>query len=293
MVRTLILGANGMLGSAVTNECSNFVGQVTATTRTSKMAGPPGAILWVQFDAVKDDLEDTFRDLPEIDFVINCIGVIKPHIDDSDPKKRANAVSINTMFPEKLEAWAFQRGIKVIQIATDCVFSGTRGRYVESDPHDAWDVYGKTKSLGEVPSSAMMHLRVSIIGPEVGRSTSLLEWIRHQNHGATITGFTDHRWNGITSLHFAKLARGIIESNSFVPGTHHVVPGDEVTKCDLVTYIADHYGRTDLIIEPGPSGKPIDRTLGTANQELNRLLWSNAGYSSPPTVEEMVSELPQ
>ena len=38
----------------------------------------------------------------------------------------------------------------ILQIATDCVYSGATGGYTESSSHDALDVYGKTKSLGEV-----------------------------------------------------------------------------------------------------------------------------------------------
>jgi dTDP-4-dehydrorhamnose reductase len=292
MKQILILGANGMLGTAMVNEFSSFVGKVSATTRNRTSQDQSSSGLQIQFDAAKDSIEQTFQELPPFDFVINCIGVIKPHIVDSDPIKRANAVVINTVFPQKLEAWSSTRGTRVIQIATDCVFSGNRGEYLESDPHDAWDVYGKTKSLGEVPSSAMMHLRASIIGPEVGRSTSLVEWVRGQPRQAVIQGYTDHLWNGITTVDFARITRGIIESDNFSSGTQHLVPEDDVSKFSLVTAIAKHYGRDDLTISPSLSGKSINRTLRTGFPERNESLWLSAGYRRPPSVSQMVNQLP-
>jgi dTDP-4-dehydrorhamnose reductase len=292
MKQILILGANGMLGTAMVNEFSSFVGKVSTTTRNRTSQDQSSSGLQIQFDAAKDSIEQTFQELPPFDFVINCIGVIKPHIVDSDPIKRANAVVINTVFPQKLEAWASTRGTRVIQIATDCVFSGNRGEYLESDPHDAWDVYGKTKSLGEVPSSAMMHLRASIIGPEVGRSTSLVEWVRGQPRQAVIQGYTDHLWNGITTVDFARITRGIIESDNFSSGTQHLVPEDDVSKFSLVTAIAKHYGRGDLTIAPSFSGKSINRTLRTELPERNESLWLSAGYRRPPSVSQMVNQLP-
>jgi dTDP-4-dehydrorhamnose reductase len=147
-----------------------------ATTRagTSLVAG--SNVKFLKFDAATDNLDSAFS-MP-INYVINCIGIIKPYINDSDTQQTETAFEINGAFPNRLQAWATKRGAKVIQIATDCVFSGSKGKYLESNKHDALDVYGKSKSLGEAKGGSMMHLRVSIIGPEVDRNSSLLEWVR-------------------------------------------------------------------------------------------------------------------
>lgn len=65
---------------------------------------------------------------------------------------------------------------KIFQIATDCVFSGTKGNYTEDDFHNATDIYGKTKSLGEVKNNNFFNLRTSIIGKELDGKFSLIEW---------------------------------------------------------------------------------------------------------------------
>jgi dTDP-4-dehydrorhamnose reductase len=291
MTRVLILGATGMLGTAVMKEFLNFEGDVVVTTRGKKLEGLPSSMSQVTFDATTDDPATAFESLGKVDYVVNCIGIIKPHISDNDDKQRLNALQINSLFPQKLADWASRIGAKVIQIATDCVFSGHKGSYLESDSHDALDVYGKSKSLGEVPSSSMMHLRVSIIGPEVGRSTSLLEWVRNQPQGAQIFGFTDHVWNGVTTTHFGKVARGIIESNLFTAGVFHVIPGNRLPKDKLVQKIATVFGRDDIEIQPKASGNTVDRTLETIDTEFNGRLWAAAGYETPPTIERMLEEI--
>lgn len=225
-------------------------------------------------------------------YVVNCIGVIKPHIKDDNGPQRRNAMLINGLFPDALDQVANEAGFKVLQIATDCVYSGRKGSYVETDAFDATDVYGKTKSLGEVPSDNFMHLRVSIIGPESGRSTSLFEWVRNQPAGAQINGFTDHEWNGVTTYHFGKLCLGIIRQDLFRSGTFHVVPGSRLSKFELVSALAERANRKDIIITPKPSGAVVDRTLETLNPNFNSILWQAAGYPKPPSVQQMVLEMP-
>ena len=291
MTKVLILGATGMLGTAVMNEFLNFEGDVVVTTRSKKLEGLPNSISQLSFDATTNDPAAAFKGLEKVDFVINCIGIIKPHISDSDDKQRLNALQINSLFPQKLADWASETGAKIIQIATDCVFSGHKGSYLESDAHDALDVYGKSKSLGEVPNPSMMHLRVSIIGPEVGRSTSLLEWVRNQPQGAQIFGFTDHVWNGVTTTHFGKISRGIMESNLFKAGVFHIIPGNRLPKDKLVRKIASVFGRNDIEIQPKASGNTVDRTLETIDTEFNVRLWAAAGYETPPTIERMLEEI--
>jgi dTDP-4-dehydrorhamnose reductase len=224
MSTVLILGASGMLGSAVLKEFSSFQGELIATTRVGASLVEDSNVRFLKFDADADNLDGAFS-MP-IDYVINCIGIIKPYINDTDPKQTETAFEINGAFPNRLEAWATKRGAKVIQIATDCVFSGKKGNYLETNEHDALDVYGKSKSLGEAKGDSMMHLRVSIIGPEVDRNSSLLEWVRNQPKNAEISGYTDHFWNGITSMHFAKIARGIIENDLFNFSSYLASPFD-------------------------------------------------------------------
>jgi dTDP-4-dehydrorhamnose reductase len=280
MKKVLILGATGMLGSACHSVLSNSKEiEIFKTSRTNQ-AG------YLCFDAQSDNVSELIESTNP-DWIVNCIGVIKPYINEKSAESRMNAIKINGLFPEHLASSTNQ---PIIQIATDCVYSGRKGNYVESDTHDATDVYGKTKSLGEMPAENFKHLRASIIGPEVGRSTSLLEWFRNQPKDASLNGFTDHLWNGVTTHHFGLIAKGVIEQDFYDFNMTHLVPQDKVSKAQLLRIFAEVYGRPDVIINDTKSPETIDRTLATENKEINKKLWEMAGYEVPPTVEKMVRE---
>jgi dTDP-4-dehydrorhamnose reductase len=225
------------------------------------------------------------------DWAINAIGIIKPHIRDDNAAEVERAIEVNGLFPHRLARAAEQSGTRVIQIATDCVYSGLRGAYVERDEHDPRDVYGRTKSLGEVHSPAVHHVRVSIIGPELAHHLSLLDWFLNQPRAAAVKGFVNHRWNGVTTLQFGRLCAGVIRSGLALPHLVHVVPGDIITKADLLAVVASAYERTDVRIDRVDAATVIDRTLDTVQPDLNRALWLAAGYAAPPTIETMVFEL--
>ena len=280
MKKVLVLGATGMLGHACSNVLKlNETLDVVNTSRTTK-AG------YQKFDASKDSISDLIS-VVNPDWIVNCIGIIKPHIDEKDIASINQAIRINSLFPQEI---VMSSKKPIIQIATDCVYSGSIGAYPESAFHDATDVYGKTKSLGEIPANNLKHIRASIIGPEQGRSTSLLEWFRNQSNDAKLNGFTDHLWNGVTTHHFGFLVKGMIENDYLEFNKIHIVPQDIVTKAELLRIFASSYGRTDITINDVQSAKIIDRTLTTENPKTNSTLWELAGYEAPPTIKQMVEE---
>jgi dTDP-4-dehydrorhamnose reductase len=246
---------------------------------------------WRLLDAEAASDGEIAAAIDSAEWVVNCIGVIKPYIHDDHPAEIERAVRVNALFPYRLGRVAAADGAHVLQIATDCVYSGVKGSYVESDPHDAFDVYGKTKSLGEPFLPNVRSLRCSIIGPEKKSFVSLLEWFLRQPAGARVNGFTNHRWNGVTTYHFGRLCRGIVAGGIELPRLQHVVPSGVVSKEEMLRGFAASYGRADIGIEPVEAKTVIDRTLATGDAELNRALWRVAGYAEPPTVPQMIEEL--
>lgn len=282
--RAVVFGSSGMLGSAVASRLEFNGIQVLRVSRGKQF----------KFDAETGSVSDVLDqiELRESDTLINCIGLTKSHIQDERRESVLKAVSLNILFPSKLAAEASERGVNVIQVATDCVFSGRDGNYLEESGHDAIDVYGKTKSLGEVSGQNVMHLRCSLIGPEDRRSTLLYEWLRNQPKNAKINGFTNHRWNGVSSFVFGDVAAGIINESLFVPGVQHLVPSDEVTKYELLELVKIHLGRPDISIQAVPTTVPIDRTLATSKPLENARLFAGAGFDAVPTIAEIIRRMP-
>ncbi len=288
MEKVLILGGSGMIGTGLAQSLQKESVSVEVTSRSRLPVDRLPGIIVHKFEAKTDSVEDLVKDLEPGDYVINCIGMVKSLINNEDPDSCEAAYFLNSEFPRKLAQVAEVKGLKVIQMATDCVYSGQDGNYSESAVHDALDVYGKSKSRGEVPSPAVMNLRVSVIGKG---SQGLYHWVASQPQNATISGYLDHQWNGITSVEYGRIIAGIVRDGLFTPGVHHIVPTGSVNKNELVRLIASNAGRTDLHVNPISSGKTVDRTLQTVNEEFNARLWAAAGRSTVPSVAELVAAI--
>ena len=295
MTSVLVLGGTGMLGSMLTDELSRRPAiQLSSSHRPKSDASHISrceGVTWVPFDGQDSDVAGALSACGQYDWIINAIGITKPLIQEDNAEQIERALRINAALPHSIARFAADRGARVIQIATDCVYSGAKGNYSESDSHDALDVYGKTKSLGECYASNVAHLRCSIIGPEPKEFKFLIEWFRRQKPNAQVSGFVNHQWNGITTLHFARLCIGIIQDQIELLHLQHIIPTGIISKAQMLHEFAAAYQRNDVKVQDTMASKLIDRTLSTSNEALNKQLWQAAGYQVPPTVPEMIAEV--
>ena len=290
MAKVLILGSTGMLGSTVTRYLAQDEGineVVEANRQGISIISPKHATF---FDAKKHSVTELFNKNQNYDYVINCIGLIKQKISSISGEDTFLSIKLNSILPIDLTLASEEFGFKVIQIATYCVFSGSEGEYSESSDRNPIDIYGYTKALGEFASPNLITLRCSIIGKEVNSSKSLMDWVLSHPRGASLKGYSNHFWNGITTLHFAKICSGIISEAPFFSGTFHLIPQNQVSKFELLNIIAASFARNDLQITSTAAPKSINRTLATEKMLTIMKLWSAAGYQTPPDIELMVSE---
>ncbi len=249
-MRVLVLGMNGMLGRCVYNYFFTRY-DVVGTTRKELNASTAGKNILV-------------TNIRPGDVVINCIGLIKQRSE----ARRVDFVAVNSMFPLLLQEACSEKGAKLIHITTDCVFAGLKGPYDESSVHDATDIYGRSKSLGE-PEDATV-IRTSIIGEELTGKLSLLEWVK-SNAGKEAKGYTDHFWNGITCLQFAEVCELIIKNDLFWKGIKHIFSPEIFNKCELVKLISKVYDLNVTVI-PYETGVVCDRSLASIREDVSMVL---------------------
>jgi dTDP-4-dehydrorhamnose reductase len=246
-MRILVLGMNGMLGRYVYSYFSGNY-EVVGTTRR-------------ELDASTITSSILASNIRPDDVVINCIGLIKQR---SEVDKFA-FVTVNSFFPLLLHSVCEDNGVKLIHITTDCAFNGLKGGYDEDSVHDATDIYGKSKSLGE-PEEATV-IRTSIIGEELSGFLSLLEWVK-SNKDKEVFGYTNHLWNGITCLEFAKICERIIEEDLFWTDVKHVFSPTSFNKHELVQMISDVY-ELNLVVVPHVTEVKCDRTLSSIRDDIS------------------------
>lgn len=217
--------------------------------------------------------EQLIRDICP-DIILNCIGILikgsQLHPD--------NAIYINAYFPHLLERLATEINAKLVHISTDCVFSGKKGNYVETDFRDADDTYGRSKSLGEVINDKDITIRTSIIGPELKENgEGLFHWFMHQN--GEINGYTKAFWGGITTLELAKVIEAIIEQK--ITGLINISNGKKISKYDLLKIFQLQFNRNGLLINSS-EGKRVDKSLQTIRKEFKYKV---------PSYEAMIEDL--
>jgi dTDP-4-dehydrorhamnose reductase len=290
--RVLLLGATGMLGSAVYGVLKDRYNLLLSARNCDKVKlldrayGGTSNHLVVPFDAAgvyQDQVSkrgypgpyfaEFLRQVGEVDHVINAIGVTIPFV-LLDP---ALTFFVNSALPHLLSRTF--RG-RLIHITTDCVYSGTNGYpYDENSPKSPPDVYGLSKSLGE-PDECLT-IRTSIIGRELDGFTGLLEWFLQQE-GKTLTGLAEHYWNGITTKKFGELCDRIMSSSNGFPlcGLYHVF-STTISKYEMLLAFRRKYG-VRCTIQPDIE-KKLNRTL-CSRKELNDML-------KVPSFEEMLAAL--
>jgi dTDP-4-dehydrorhamnose reductase len=210
------------------------------------------------------------------DVILNCVGVIK----QLDAAKDARAsIYTNALFPHLLAAEATERGARVIHVSTDCVFSGERGSYRETDFADARDLYGRTKLLGELPAPHLT-MRTSIVGRELFSSLSLLDWFLSQR-GRRVRGFQRAIYSGFSTIALSREIARVISDRPKLAGLYHV-SSEPIAKYDLLHLWRSAYG-VDIEIEPDDAFL-CDRSL------LSGRYRADAGFT-PPSWPEMVDEM--
>jgi dTDP-4-dehydrorhamnose reductase len=273
VTRVLVLGQTGMVGHMVVRILSRVEGiEVEGTERRTALAP-------LHFEAASgaEGLRTLWRRRGSFRFVVNCIGLTRAELDEYDPRAIEAAIRVNAILPHQLAAIAAEFGARVLHISTDGVFSGAASACAEDAPHNCWDVYGKTKSLGEVMAPEVLTLRCSIVGPDPSRHRGLLEWFLSLPDGKEVIGYTDSLWNGVTSLQLALLCQRIIEqAGAFTTlraesPVHHFCPNRALSKYQLLLLFGDIFQRR-VVVTPGPTpGGPVTRLLVSRYQGLREL----------------------
>ena len=277
-----------MLGSTLTRYLTPLVDEVVEINRSGTSIVNENRVL--TFDAVQGRPIREYLERERFDLVVNAVGLIKQLINEGNQEDVKIAYLINSDLPRELNAYAKDSSTPIIQIGTDCVYSGLEGNYSENSEFDCNDLYGLSKVSGEHESKSMMTIRCSIIGHEVKSSVSLMDWFLSQPASTSVNGYTNHIWNGVTTLTFARVIQGIISKNTYSPGTIHLVPKDQISKFELLKILAEVFRRNDVKISEFEAEIGVNRTLATLFPHKNEQLWLNAGYTEVPSIVELIQE---
>ncbi len=209
------------------------------------------------------------------DAVINAVGVVKQR----DEATSIDGLEINALLPHRLAVTCAEVGARLVQLSTDCVFSGRKGNYSETDIADPADIYGRSKLLGEVEAEGCVTLRTSIIGLELSTKKSLVEWFLAQ-HGP-IRGFCKAIYSGFTTLEMARIIEHVLVRRPNKSGLYHV-SSEPIDKYTLLTKLRNRLGRNTEIL-------PDDEFI--CHRSLNSERFQAEFAYNPPSWDKMIDEL--
>ncbi|MFB4251993.1 dTDP-4-dehydrorhamnose reductase family protein [Pseudomonas idahonensis] len=260
-MKVLVLGITGMLGSTVFKVFSQDPqheawGTARSLSALKHSSVPDYARVLSGVDVLDQDALTAAMVQVRPDVVINCVGLIKQLADAKDP---LTALPINAMLPHRLAQLCALSGARLIHISTDCVFSGAKGGYLETDTSDAEDLYGKSKYIGELHDEPhAITLRTSIIGHELNSDHSLVDWFLKQQ--GSVRGFTRAIFSGLPTVELARIMKDFVLPHPQLNGLYHVA-AEPIAKSDLLALIARQYEKA---IDIHPDGKlVIDRSLNS------------------------------
>ena len=241
-MRILILGASGMLGNAMIRMLSEksdwqVYGTVRSASARKFFSEKIADRLISGIDAEQQDslIQAFSRVRPDV--VINCVGLIKQMADAEDPLQ---AIPINSLLPHRLARLCELTGARLVHMSTDCIFSGDKGNYRETDPPDARDLYGRSKLLGELAYPHTVTLRTSIIGHELQSAHGLVGWFLSQQE--CCKGYAKAIFSGLPTVALAQVVRDVVLQHNDLHGVYHVA-AQRISKYDLLKLIAEIYGK--------------------------------------------------
>jgi dTDP-4-dehydrorhamnose reductase len=268
-----------MLGHKMLQTVSAHFADTYGTIRERRSNPPYDRIDLFQNDHVIEQVDllqleklDSLLDDLRPDVVVNCAGIVKQRPAAHDA---IASITINALLPHRVAHTIGRWSGRLIHFSTDCVFSGQRGRYTESDPPDAQDLYGRSKFLGEAGFPNALTLRTSIIGRELQHFESLLEWFLRQA-APVVPGFRRAFWSGVTTNHLSELVSDLIQHPGQLTGVYQLSSGT-ISKFDLLHLLRDAY---DVPVEIQPDDTVFsDRSLDGRHFE------HATGYTCPPLAD--------
>lgn len=238
-MKVLVLGGNGMAGHVLRmyfTEKGRYSVWFTLRAKTEDRQA-------IQLDVTDWPSVEKVARFIRPDVVINATGILNKRAEQNIRE----AIQVNSLFPHQMAQLGKQLGFRFIQISTDCVFSGRKGNYRESETPDGTTVYAKSKSLGEVVDGPHLTIRTSIIGPELRDGIGLFHWFMQQK--GSILGYRKVLWNGVTTLELAKALDWIMQKPELT-GLVHLTGPEKISKYQLLLWLKETFKREEVSIQP-------------------------------------------
>lgn len=277
---TLVIGANGQLGRALSSEFRGIQEIIEAVHRRP-LTGQQMA-----------DLTDT-------DGLIALLNRLRPgwiliagafcNVDLCETEVQV-CRRVNTEGPRVVAGWARDHGGTVAYYSTDHVFDGSIPACLESDPVHPLNVYASSKAEGEtavrsaLPDAHLILRTSGLYGPDAARKNFIIRLVDQLRTGKKVPIPSDQWGSPTTTADLAAATRFLLEKNLL--GTYHATGPDFLPRPELARRVCACFNLDERLLAPVPTvelRQPAKRPLRV---QLNTGKLKSAGALPFRSVEE-------
>jgi dTDP-4-dehydrorhamnose reductase len=229
-VKTLILGAGGQLGKALSAEFPEAE-QATRETIDVSSSSMLTARNWQEYDLILNAAAYTAVDLAETQ------------------EGRIDAWNSNAVALGHLARISLEHDITVVHISSDYVFDGTQSIHTEDEPFSPLGVYGRTKAAGDIAISLAQRyyiLRTSWVIGEGKNFVQTMRMLAEKDVKPSVVNDQTGRLTFTTDL--AKGIKHLVDNNAPF-GTYNLSnDGESVSWADIASLVYEQVGhdRSDV-----------------------------------------------
>ena len=263
--KVLLIGSAGMAGQVIKIELLKYPNSIEVfdIARNSNISSPSFVLDITNFSEVEKIILSG-----KFDYIINCVGILNKSAEENPDI----AILVNSYFPHFLESITRSLNTKILHISTDCVFSGMKGGYIESDYKDGKGFYAQSKALGELWNDKDLTIRTSIIGPDKNfNGIGLFNWFVKQR--GQVNGFVNVFWSGVTTVQLANVIIKIILDEINCKGLVHLTNNSKISKFQLFNLIKEVF-KIDGIEVKECEDYTVDKSFLNTNLNFHNLVVS-------------------
>lgn len=295
MTRVLLTGASGLLGGRL----AELLAADFEVTPTRHRAAPSISVPPVVLDLEEPDRLDEAWEAARPEAVVHAATFGSASACEQDPEA---AHRINVLGTAALADACARRGVRLVVLSTDQVFSGTGAGVREGDPAEPLMVYGRTKLAAEEEAvrrcAGSTVLRIALVcgrghGPRPTASEAVA-WALLR--GQRLRLYTDEFRTPVDAEAVAAALRALLRGSG--AGLYHLGGPERVSRHELGQRVAQAFGLDGEGIEavaratftvgpPRPADVSLDserarRELGYAPRPLEAMIRSSR--PEPPPV---------
>ena len=292
---TLVLGANGLVGSRIVARLAEAGEDMVAAGRGSQRVA--AAVRYVELDLLERPAALT--ELIERTRPAGVINAAAMTDVDACERSPAEAFSLNADVVAALARACAAGGSRLTHISTDYVFDGEKGSYSEEDVPNPNGVYARSKRAGEEAAldlardSTVCRVAVVYSGRRGLKSTFALTVADALGAGKPVKAFTDQVVSPTLADNAAQMVIGVHRSAE--RGIFHCAGATEITRIDFSRALARKLGGDESLIVPVrlaelklPAPRPL--RCGLRVDKVKRLLGADVPLPLDIALDRFLAE---